>query len=68
MIRSILAVEQAAPEPNPKANGPWELTVRRKSYLGGDDGRCEAVVGDGEGIGVARKDLKERANGPWKRE
>ena len=68
MICSILAFEQAAPEPNPEANGPGELTVRRKAYLGGDDGRREAVVGDGEGIGVARKDLKEPANGPWKRE
>ena len=40
------------------------LAVRGDAYFARDDGRREAVVGHGEGIGVARKDLKERANGP----
>ena len=38
------------------------FTVRRKAYLARDDGRREAVVGHGKGIGVARKDLKGRGN------
>ena len=58
LVRCVLAIKRAAPEPDSKTHRPGVLTVRGNPYLARDDGRCEAVVRHGKGIRVAGKDLK----------